>query len=376
MKVLRLLAFLAILMLVTSTSAAAGVSPGPSMHKARAFFSVAELLNGDVLVAGGFDVGAIFTGGPPIFPDAEVYDWHANAWRTVAPMHVGRAAAVPVVLHDGRVMVIGGVTATQTITNTVEIYDPRTDTWSFTGNLNDARFEDHTAFVIPGDRVFVAGGYTNGETALASAEIWDPRTGTWTRAESMHQPRGEFSSTMLDDGRILVAGGAPAEEAPPTNTAEIYDPRTGHWTVTASMSQTRFDHSSALLRDGRVLVAGGGTVTASGLVYTSTAEVYDPVTATWSSTGSMTTPHSEAEWASVLLPDGRFVVPGGFTAFDRPGANVDIYDPATGTWTSGGTLGSARAGHSGVLLRGNRGVLVIGGLVHPPFATATTDLIQ
>ena len=76
------------------------------------------------------------------------------------------------------------------------------------------------------------------------------------------------------------------------------------------------------------------------------------------------------------LRDGRFVVSGGFTAFDQPGANIDIYDPASATWTSGGTLSSPRSGHSGVLLRGDRGVLVIGGLVHPPFATATTDLIQ
>ena len=87
------------------------------------------------------------------------------------------------------------------------------------------------------------------------------------------------------------------------------------------------------------------------------------------------------------LLNGDVLVAGGFdvgatftgepfTAFDRPGTNVDIYDPANGTWTSGGTLSSPRAGHSGVLLRGNRGVLVIGGLAHPPIASATTDIIQ
>ena len=375
MNRIRLLLLLTVAALVAAMPAAAGVTPGPSMNKARAFFSAAELLNGDVLVAGGFDVGAVLTGGAPIFPNAEIYDWHADTWHTVAPMHVGRAAAVSVRLHDGRVMVIGGLTLAG-VTNTVEIYDPRTDTWSFTGNLNDARFEDHTAFVIPGDRVLVAGGYGPDEAAVSSAEIWDPRTGQWTRVESMHVPRGEFTSTMLHDGRILVAGGAIAEEAPATNTAEIYDPTTGHWTMTGSMSTSRFDQSAALLRDGRVLVAGGGTITATGLVYQAGAELYDPKTGTWSPTGSMTTPHSEAEWASFMLQDGRVVVPGGFTAFDQPGTNVDVYDPATGTWTSGGTLSSPRSGHAGFVLRGNRGLLVIGGLAHPPFATTTTDIFR
>lgn len=374
MKRFRLLLLLpmAAFAVAAPVAAAAGITPGSSMNKARAFFSTTELHNGDVLVAGGFDVGATLTGGPPIFPDAEIYDWHAGSWHTIAPMHVGRAAAVPVRLHDGRVMVIGGLTLAG-ITNTVEIYDPRRDTWSFTGNLNDARFEDHTAFVIRGDRVLVAGGYGPGG-ALNSAEMWDPHTGQWTRAESMHVPRGEFSSTALRDGRILVAGGASGPEKPPTNTAEIFDPNTGRWTLTESMSIGRFDHSAVLLRDGQVLVAGGGTVTAAGLTYVASAELFDSKTGMWSPTGAMTAPHSEAEWASVLLPDGHVLIPGGFVAFDQPGANVDIYDPATGVWTSAGALSSPRSGHSAMMLRGNRGVLIIGGLAHPPFATATTDI--
>jgi hypothetical protein len=142
------------------------------------------------------------------------------------------------------------------------------------------------------------------------------------------------------------------------------------------MSIGRSDHSAVQLRDGRVLVAGGGTLTSSGLAYVSSAEVYDPKAATWSSTGAMTTPHSEAEWASLLLPDGRVVVPGGFDNFDHPASNVDLYDPVTGTWSSGGTLSSPRAGHSAILLRGNRGAFVIGGLAHPPFATPTTDIFK
>src|SRR5437870_13531256 len=51
-------------------------TPANPMNKARAFFTATELLNGDVLVAGGFD-GTIV---PLILPDAELYNRHTGFW--------------------------------------------------------------------------------------------------------------------------------------------------------------------------------------------------------------------------------------------------------------------------------------------------------
>ena len=101
-----------------------------------------------------------------------------------------------------------------------------------------------------------------------------------------------------------------------------------------------------------------------------TAEIFDPRTGQWTPTGPMTAPRSEVEYASVLLPDGRVLVPGGYTANDPmlmhgiPVSSSDLYDPRTGngTWTASGSMSVVRAGHSSIVLRGNRGVLVMGGL--------------
>ena len=41
-----------------------------------------------------------------------------------------------------------------------------------------------------------------------------------------------------------------------------------------------------------------------------------------------------------------------------------------------GTMSSPRAGHAAVVLRGNRGVVVIAGLSQPPMATDTVDIFQ
>jgi len=341
----------------TPVACAQGITwtPANPMNKARGFFVAVELLNGNVLVAGGFD-GSIANF---IFPDAEIYNLHTGVWTQVAPMNTARAAPVAVRLENGRVMDIGGADENFNVLASAEIYDPSTNTWSLTAPMNDARFEDFTAVLLPGRKVLVAGGSGSDFLSLTSAEIYDEATNTWTRTGSMNVARGEFNTVVLNNGRVLAIGGL-TEEFAPTATAEIYDPVTRVWTLTGSMSTARADHSAVRLHDGRVLVAGGDSSEEEPR-FTS-AEIFDPHTGQWSATGDMTAGRSEVEYASVLLPDGRVLVPGGHTAFQTPVSSSDLYDPRTGTWTSAGSMSVVRAGHSGIVLRGNRGVLVMGGL--------------
>jgi N-acetylneuraminic acid mutarotase len=174
---------------------------------------------------------------------------------------------------------------------------------------------------------------------------------------------------------VLIAGGVDTidEVGGPTNTAEIYDPARGVWTLTGSMHVVREDHSAVLLLNGNVLVSGGEI---GAGVRTPTAELYDPQTGAWNLTGSMRSPRSEAEWGTVLLPDGNVLETGGFVAEESPQSSADLYDSATGTWSSAGTMSSMRAGQTAVVLRGNRGVLVMGGLNVPPSSTASVDIYK
>ena len=68
--------------------------------------------------------------------------------------------------------------------------------------------------------------------------------------QARHRTAGH-TATLLPNGQVLVAGGA-------TNTgiAELYDPATGTWTTTGR-GRARQDHTATLLSDGRVLVVGG-----------------------------------------------------------------------------------------------------------------------
>jgi Kelch motif/Galactose oxidase, central domain len=227
--------------------------------------------------------------------------------------------------------------------------------------------------LLPGRKVLVAGGTaSDGVTSLSSAEIFDEATGTWTPTGSMNVGRGEFNNVVLHDGNVLAMGGI-ATDGTAIDSAEIYNPITGTWTLTGSMSTGRNDLQVALLHDGKVLVAGGGTGSEE-LPRLKSAEIFDPHTGQWTSTSDMTTPRSEADHATVLLRDGFVLVPGGLTAPHTNVSSTDLYDPRTGTWTAGGSMSEPRSGQSALLLRSNRGTLVMGGLDVGPAATASVDI--
>jgi hypothetical protein len=107
--------------------------------------------------------------------------------------------------------------------------------------------------------------------------------------------------------------------------------------MTGGLSTSRVEHTTTGLADGRVLVAGGLTDPLS-------AEIYDPATGVWTSTGSM----NVRRWlhTATLLSDGKVLAAGGYLSAD---GTCELYDPATGTWTLTGSMSIDRNEHTAVL---------------------------
>ena len=85
-------------------------------------------------------------------------------------MRGGHTASV---LTNGQVLVTGGYNhdiAGWNYLNSIELYDPSTETWTNTSNMNSIR-TDHTASVLTDGKVLVTGGW-NGFTNLNSAELY------------------------------------------------------------------------------------------------------------------------------------------------------------------------------------------------------------
>ena len=88
---------------------------------------------------------------------------------------------------------------------------------------------------------------------------------------------------------------------------------------------------------------------------TTQTEIYDPVTAAWTSQGATAATHSAH--GAVLLPDGRILVVGG-TQFAQPAA--ELFDPATGAWAAAAPMLVTRSNPTATLMP-DGSVMVCGG---------------
>jgi N-acetylneuraminic acid mutarotase len=168
----------------------------------------------------------------------------------------------------------------------------------------------------------------------------------------MNVERFDHSATLLPNGTVLVAGGREPRHFREISSAEIYDPVTRSWSETAFPHNIRGDNHAILLPSGKVLVEGLGK---SGDKWGKFAELYDPATGTWTVTG---TPGG-SDGQLTLLPNGMALVEGGIFIL-QPRKDAQLYDPASETWTATDDLHTGRGLHTATLLS-NGDVLVTGG---------------
>lgn len=326
-----------------------------SLNVPRLGHTATLLQDGRVLVVGG-------SGSDALLDSAELYDPVTGTWSLTASMHLARALHTATLLADGRVLVTGGSTPStpSRTTDTAEIYDPATGTWSLTGSMNTARSYSSATRLQDGT-VLVAGGFSDG--TLKSAELYDPGTGTWTVTGSLVEARYSHTMTLLHDGRVLVARGSDDGDLQTTlSSAEIYDPVAGVWSeVAGSCCARSVWHKATLLPDGTALVAGGW----GGFVL-AFSERFNPATETWTRAGDMLTPRSAH--AAAVLGNGTVLVSGGWFQMSNPPylqyvtGSTEVFAPSTGTWSSSAGLNNARMDHTATLLQDGT-VLVAGGVV-------------
>jgi hypothetical protein len=147
----------------------------------------------------------------------------------------------------------------------------------------------------------------------------------------MSTERASQGATLLPDGRVLVTGGQYDNTGTSLVSAELYDPKTATFTSTGPMTAARTLHDVTVLADGRVLVTGGNVDgwSYSGH-YLASAELYDPKTGTFTATGSMA--DMRTYLTTTLLPDGRVLAAGGYDG-KADLATAELYDPKSGTFS-------------------------------------------
>ena len=244
-----------------------------------------------------------------------------------------------------------------------------------TGDMQNQR-GFHTATLLSTGKVLVAGGAMLASQpaspivcygGISTAELYDPVSGSFTTTAGMAKQRFAHTATLLVTGKVLVIGGignigSQCEDGNPPveSSAELYDPSSGSFTSTGSMAKARSGHTATLLANGEVLIVGG--TDESFVAGVKTAELYDALMGMFSSSGSVSTPRSGH--TATLLANGKVLIAGGIdrTNPNSPAATskAELYDPTTGTFTPTNNMTIARDGHTATLLATGR-VLIAGG---------------
>jgi len=314
-----------------SVSTSAWVLTG-SMAEARELFPAVVLPGGKVLVSGGLGAGSV------VLRQAELYDPNTGTWSSAGSLSVARFGHTATLLATGKVLVAGGCTLNNCSSHTAvsEIYDPVSKSWSRTGSLNTAR-SYHTAVRLASGKVLVIAGSTG--AATNSCEIYDPSKGAWSNAASINVARYLNGTALLPDGKVLITGGTQSRY--PLNSAELYDPSANTWTLTGYMTTGRYAHTATLLTDGTVLLAGGEGQSIScgkdctSYIPTAKAEIYNEAAGKFTATASLN--RALAYHSATLLGSGRALADGGIGTTSTCCVVVnsaEIYTPLTMTFSA------------------------------------------
>jgi large repetitive protein len=237
---------------------------------------------------------------------------------------------------------------------------------NFSNNRMNIAHELHTATLLPSGKVLVAGGQNSSHETVNTAELYDPATGIWMSTGPMKTSRAGHKATLLLSGKVIVIGSNPGFVF--DSSVEIYDPATTKWSIAENMHIARGQYSVTLLSSGKVLVSGGicsyseePVTNNTGKVvylpvYALPAELYDPATGKWTTTDNLNCGHDNH--TATLLPNGRVLIVGGGISTNL--SKAELFDPATGKWILTGALNAGRECHTATLLYNGK-VLAVGG---------------
>jgi Galactose oxidase, central domain len=358
------------------------VPASPSLVDAAFFFQGVNLPGATTLVDQISNPHALRFANAAAFRDRNVAFQEDRAFGVVLP----RADGNWMIVGGGR----GGLLA-QVATRTTSVYDELTDTFSYGPQLSTER-SLQTATQLQNGRWLIAGGVNYNNDPQASCEIYDPATDNFVAAASMGTPRMGHSATLLADGRVFVAGGLQAVTVQPSpinaiydtvDTTEIYDPVADTWSPGPHLSTPRAGQMAFLRPDNKVMLCGG--ISWDNLIIIllpavrSSCDVYNPTTNTMSPGPSMATAHSLTD--ATALGNNRWLVAGGINALTiaNPGtttAVAEIYDATTNTWSSAGSMATARGNQKVIALGGGRWMHVGGanGTLLSPVPLASTEI--
>jgi N-acetylneuraminic acid mutarotase len=226
----------------------------------------AEVFGGKLYVLGG--LGGSSSG------KVQIYNPASNSWSAGAAMPFAAGSSSSAVIGS-YIYVAGGIIGSAT-TNRVARYDVALNTWDELAPMPQGR--NHAASATDGGKLYVFGGRGPGSgdsNAVANGfntvQIYDPATNSWQSSATagstikpLPQARGGMGKAVYFNGEFFIIGGETATGAGATadkvyNRVDIYNAATNTWRLGDPMTTARHGIFPLLHQDS-IYVAGGGIV--------------------------------------------------------------------------------------------------------------------
>jgi hypothetical protein len=361
-------------------------SGSTTMSAARAYHTETLLPNGKVLLAGGRGSSSTFHN------SADLYDPASGLITPTGTMATRRVSHTATLLGNGKVLIVGGFTSSTNGTTSAELYDPASGAFTATGSLTRPR-GTHTATLLPTGEVLIAGGYSGSKNTLANfpttCELYNPGTGLFRDTGSLGNARGAHRATLLVppgpltppgdasaaaivEPRVLISGGYAAGVF--VKPLELFSVNSGAVTPAGvSLATGRALHTAILLATaGKVLLAGGAIDDGLGFA-TNTAELYDVPGNSIAATGALA--FKRGGQTSTLI--GTKVYVTGGSDFATVQQTVEVFDPATGGWTTlPAQMAAARTLHTATYIPTIGRLLLAGGAYASGFSIVYRDTVE
>lgn len=216
---------------------------GPDMVYRRQEFAIVKLLDGRVLVSGGFGA-KVWDASNVGLASTEIFDPVTNTWSEGPSLHTPRQLHKMTVLPDGNVLVVGGLNpfpAFQTVSEVELIYvtpNPADMTVESIGNLAESRAKQAQILSTNTGKVIITGGERSDITgpatsdyyarAIDSIELYDIQTKTLSTSSAKVVRRFNHFMHPTLNGEILILGGISSrfDDNQPILRAQIYNPST------------------------------------------------------------------------------------------------------------------------------------------------------
>ncbi len=288
-------------------------------------------------------------------------------------MHNARWYPTVTVLPDGRVLTMAGRNEASNVVRVPEILEGGhwVELPGANGGAGDEIPYYPRNFVAPDGRIFYAGERISARWFDVDGTGAGGNRGRWIDGPNHIWlfNRDYGTAAMYEPGKVIYAGGGghtgwptpDAKSNTPTATAEIIDlnQATPSWQNTSPMASARRHLNSTILPDGQVLVTGGtsgsGFVNIDEGLATRNAEVWNPATGNWTTLAAnskMRVYHS----VSLLLTDGTVlhgasgdalaIQPGGGIVPVPSERNHEIFQPPYLFKGARPAIGTAPAGVS------------------------------